>query len=221
MVNYIVYDKWYESRKSDKTKEVHRIVTTAAKVIMAEIREINFDNLVYPAHDDIVLPEKQDSFLPSSLRKFLEVLIRPKNKQNSIGQTIVYSTRPRPVIQPIPFGVGIEMDHIFGSKWLINEVSQLGFSISYDKVDRYKQSVIEKNNIIDMQKDLPEDAFVQYFADNVDHNTCIIDGKGTFHGMGIISTATHKNDITLIRNRATKRLKSQKKLFLLKAKGSQ
>ena len=97
----------------------------------------------------------------------------------------------------------------------------MGFSISYDEVDRYKQSVIEKNNIIDMQKDLPEDAFVQYFADNVDHNTCTIDGKGTFHGMGIISTATHKNDITLIRNRATKRLKSQKKLFLLKTKGSQ
>ena len=44
---------------------------------------------------------------------------------------------------------------------------------------------------------MPEDAFVQYSADNVDHNTCNIDGKGTFHGMGI-SMATHKNDITLI-----------------------
>ena len=62
MVNYIVNDKWYESRKSDKTNEAERIVTTAAKVIMAEIREMNYDNLVYPTHDDIVLPEKQDSF---------------------------------------------------------------------------------------------------------------------------------------------------------------
>ena len=52
---------------------------------MAEIREMNYDNLVYPTHDDIALPEKQDSFLPSSLRKFLEVLIQPKIKQNSIG----------------------------------------------------------------------------------------------------------------------------------------
>ena len=56
---------------------------------MAEIREMNCDNLVYPTPDDIVLPEKQDSFLPSSLRKFLEVLILPRIKQNSIGKAIV------------------------------------------------------------------------------------------------------------------------------------
>ena len=80
MANYIVNDKWYESRKSDKTKKAERIVITVAKIIMAEIREMNYDNLVYPTHDDIVLPEKQDSFLPSCLRKFLEVLIRPKIK---------------------------------------------------------------------------------------------------------------------------------------------
>ena len=150
-------------------------------------------------------------FLPISLHKFLQVLIGPKIKQNSIGQTIVYSTRPRSVIPPIPFGVGIEMDHIFGSKWLINELLQLGFSISYGEGNRYKQSVTENNNIIDMQNDLPEVAFVQYSVDNVDHNTCTIDGKRTFHGMGIIPMATHKNDITLIRNRAIKRLTSQKK----------
>ena len=211
MVNYIVNDKWYESRKSDKTKEAERIVIAAAKIIMAEIREMNYDNLVYLTHDDIVLPEKQDSFLPSSLHKFLQVLIRPKIKQNSIGQTTIYSTRLRSVIPPIPFGVGIEMDHIFGSKWLINELLQLGFSISYDEVNRYKQSVIENNNIIDMQNDLPEVAFDQCSVDNVDHSTCTIDGKKTFHGIGIISMATHKNDINLIWNRAIKRLASQKK----------
>ena len=89
MVNHIVNDKWYGSQKSDETKEAERIVITAAKIIMAEIREMSYDNLVYPTHDDIALPEKQDSFLPSILRKFLKVLIRPKIKQNSIGQTIV------------------------------------------------------------------------------------------------------------------------------------
>ena len=42
-----------------------------------------------------------------------------------------------------------------------------------------------------MQKDLPKDAFVQYSVDSVDHNT-------------------NTKDITLIRDRAIKRLKSQK-----------
>ena len=64
MVNYILNDRSYESRKSDKTIEAERIVITASKFRMAEIREINYDNFVYP--------------LPSSLRKFLEVLILPE-----------------------------------------------------------------------------------------------------------------------------------------------
>ena len=81
--------------------------------------------------------------------------------------------------------------------------------------------MIENNNIIDMQKDLPEIAFVKYSTDNVNHNKCTIDGKGTFHRMGIISMAIHKNDITLIQNRAIKRLKSRKKVILLKIKGYQ
>ena len=97
---------------------------------------MNYDSLVYLTHDDIVLPEKQDPFLPSSLRKFSKVLIWPKINENSIWQTIVYSTRPRSVIPLIPFGVGIEMDHIFGSNRLINELACLGFSISYDEVNR-------------------------------------------------------------------------------------
>ena len=112
MIKCVVNDKWCKSRQSDKTKDVKRILIATAEIIMAEIQEIDYDNLVYPTHDDIVLLEKQDSFLTSSLRKFLEVPIRPKIKQNSIGQTIVYSTRPSSVIPPIPFGVGIKMDPI-------------------------------------------------------------------------------------------------------------
>ena len=32
--------------------------------------------------------------------------------------------------------------------------------------------------------------FVQYAADNVDHNICTLDGHGTFHGMGMIAAVT-------------------------------
>ena len=67
-----------------------------------------------------------------------------------------------------------------------------------------------------MPKDLPEEGFVQYFADNAEHNTwkgkkrVTRHGDGTFLGMGIISLATHTNDIPLIQNRAIKRLKPEK-----------
>ena len=50
------------------------------------------------------------------------------------------------VITPTLFGLGVEMDLVFGSRWLIDEMSRLGFSISYDEVNRYKQSVIQSES---------------------------------------------------------------------------
>jgi len=32
--------------------------------------------------------------------------------------------------------------------------------------------------------------FTQFVADNVDHSNATLDGKGTFHGMGIIAIST-------------------------------
>ena len=42
-----------------------------------------------------------------------------------------------------------------------------------------------------------------FAADNVDHNTMAIDGKGTFHGMGMIATITPRRQVrrTILRNR--------------------
>ena len=39
-----------------------------------------------------------------------------------------------------------------------------------------------------------ETQFVQWVADNVDHNICTLSGKGTFHGMGMISVGHTEKD---------------------------
>jgi len=36
---------------------------------------------------------------------------------------------------------------VFGSRWLVDELSQLGFSVSYDEVNRYKQSIVESESL--------------------------------------------------------------------------
>ena len=38
------------------------------------------------------------------------------------------------------------MDNMFGSPWLIDELSKLGFSVSYDEIKCYKQSVISNDD---------------------------------------------------------------------------
>ena len=118
-------------------------------------------------------------------------------KQNSIGHAIVQSPQPRSVIAPTMFGVGIEMNHVFRSKWLINELSHLGFSISYDEVVRYKQSVIQSETLEHLLSEYIPGTITQWVPDNVDHNVVSLDGEGKFHGMGIIAVSSPKDAVPL------------------------
>ena len=81
------------------------------------------------------------------------------------------------------------MDHLYRSKFLVNTLFHWGFSISYDEIARYKQSVIcASDDSFDIQA-YPSH-FTQWVGDNVDHNTKTLDGLNTFHGMGLIATST-------------------------------
>ena len=53
------------------------------------------------------------------------------------------------------------MDHVFWSKWLINELSHLGFSISYDEVVRHKQSIIQSETFENLLSEYIPGTFTQ------------------------------------------------------------
>ena len=78
---------------------------------------------------------------------------------------------------------------MFGSRWLIDELFRLGFSISYSEVNRFKQSVLQHESEHQSINVAPT-TFIQWSGDNVDHDTVTLDGSGTFHGMGAIATST-------------------------------
>ena len=72
-----------------------------------------------------------------------------------------------------------------------NELFKLGFSVSYDEVTRYKQSVIQSENQNNLLTEYLPGNFIQRGgADNIDHNIVTLDGQGTFHGTGIIAIST-------------------------------
>ncbi len=60
-------------------------------------------------------------------------------------------------------------------------------SITHEEVIRYKQSVIQTEDILSY---LPRGKFSQWVADNADHDILTLNGKGNFHGMGIIIAST-------------------------------
>ena len=177
--------------EKDLAKESERIIGTAAKLILSDIRSMTLENNFYPLEDEIADIKKSEGLLPESLRKFLEVLIKGRLKRTAIGQVIVSCSRPRSAVLPIPFGLGVDMDKMFGSRWLIDELSKLGFSVSYDEVKRYKQSVVINDDSLSSIKSCKAN-FIQWIADNVDHNISTLDGKNTFHGMGIIAASIGK-----------------------------
>jgi hypothetical protein len=68
---------------------------------------------------------------------------------------------------------------------LIDTLNILGFS---SEIKRYLScAAVEQENHISEVKDYTR---LQFIADNVDDNSCTIDGHGTFHGMGIIAGLT-------------------------------
>ena len=64
--------------------------------------------------------------------------------RSSVRQVIISAARPGSAVLPITFGLRVEMDDMRRSRWLIAEMSKLGFSVSYDETKRYKQLVISK-----------------------------------------------------------------------------
>ena len=191
MAKRIISNKWYNERENNFTDESHRIVIAAAKLIKAEIRDALYNHDEYPLSPDYDNVKRAKEWLPSLLNVFMEHVVGSELKQVAVSQAIVQAARPKSVISPILFGLGVSVDHSFGSKWLLDSLSRFGFSVSYDEVNLYKQSVIQ-SHIPDLPQSYP-DSFTQWSADNVDHNVVTLDGSNTFHGMGIISMSTPFN----------------------------
>ncbi len=108
--------------------------------------------------------------------------------QASLGQAIMQATRPRVLLAPLQVGLGVQLHHHFASKFLIDSLNHHGFCSSYSEVQKFIRSAAVTHGT-DIPGYIPGH-FVQYVADNVDHNIRTVDGKNTFHGMGIIATIT-------------------------------
>ena len=230
---YLLSNKWYESRKENI--QATRVIKTAANLIMAEIREQKYDTSIYPSHEDIstnqwippglktypedistnqwippglkTYPEdiSTNQWIPPGLKTLLEILVKNDVKQKSVGQAILYAAKPRSFIPPVLFGLGVEVDHLFVSRWLIGELNCLGFSVSYSEVLRFKQSAVKEDDTSKIFETLQLGTFTQFVGDNVDHNLNTLDGKNTFHGMGILAASTNKDGIQRIHTTHIKR----------------
>ena len=97
------------------------------------------------------------------------------------------AVRPRVLLVPLQVGLGIQLHHHYASRFLIDTLHQHGVCCSYNQFHQFEQSAV-----LNYGTDIPNHSsqFIQYVADNVDHNIRTLDGNDTFHGMGMIATIT-------------------------------
>ena len=178
-------------RSRSEAEEKERLIKTVAKLIKSDILEISTDNSVYPPPDSIASIETNRNFIPESLLLLLNLLLCGKEtdmKIGAIGQAIIQCCRPRGIIAPLQIGLAVQLYHHFGSRFLIDCLNSMGFCSSYREVQKFESNAAAMLNI-SMPHFFPG-SFVQFSADNVDHNSRTIDGYDTFHGMGIIACNT-------------------------------
>ena len=186
----IVNDAWFQNRKEKGKDETRRIVRIAAKTIASELQSLTYSTDAYPLDEEISDLNLNKDWLPNHLRIFMETLVKDPLHQVSLGQALAHFMRPRFTIPPILFGLLVELDHVFGSKWVFNELDPLGLSMNYSEVILFKDSVLVNDDSKKFLKEVATSAFRLWSADNVDHNICSHSGLGSLHGMGmVISTA--------------------------------
>ena len=113
------------------------------------MRDTTYDLNKYPCENDIKSSDRGLCFLPSAFKIRRKDIIPKQVKVVSIGQCIVNAAKLRSSLPPVLFGLGVEVDKEFGSRWIIEELYRLGFSVSYDEVKRFKQSVVLDEKVDD------------------------------------------------------------------------
>jgi hypothetical protein len=184
LASNIVTDKWFNDLKDSGDEKSVKIVKTAARLIRSEIKDMEFDMKHYPSGEDMY--SVNNKCVPPLLQTFMEMLVVDELKQSGLAQAIIQCSRPRTVLMPLIFGLSVSLDHKLGSTLLLDMLHSLGLCMPQTEVRRFKQSVMQASAgwSIVLQDSAP---FLQFVADNVDHNVRTLNGFNTFHGMGIIA----------------------------------
>ena len=71
----------------------------------------------------------------------------------------------------------------------LHQVS-LGLSMNYSEVTRFKYSVLVNDDSKKLLKEVATGVFSLWSTDNVDHNICSLNGRGSLHEIGMIISTT-------------------------------
>ncbi|GFO19151.1 hypothetical protein PoB_004565600, partial [Plakobranchus ocellatus] len=139
----ILHQFWKQRKESETSAEKFRIIHTAAKLILADVKDIQYSKDFYPTREVVGDLEENANYLPASLVLFLQALMNKKNetklKTASIGQAVTQAMRRNILIPTLQIGLGVQLHHLHGFRALIDLLHSLGFCSSYHEVQCFEQ----------------------------------------------------------------------------------
>lgn len=128
--------------------EKTQIIKTALKFICNDIATIDLDTKSYPSAHSMTDIPNQLALVPESLQMFLRPILKTDERVAIWGQNFIKAYRPRSGVLPYQMGLAIQLDHRFGSKWMLNKLHRLGYTESYAETQSYKYCFLNDRNAV-------------------------------------------------------------------------
>ena len=107
---------------------------------------LDLDPKSYPISNSMADIDSQLALVPASLQMFLQPIVKTDERVAVWGQNFIKACRPRSGALPYQMGLAIQLDHRFGSKWMLNKFHRLGYSESYSELQNYKYCFLNSRN---------------------------------------------------------------------------
>ena len=187
------------------------VLHKAAGIIQNSISSLTFQSQWYDPSGKINVSESK-AFVPNALYNFIAWCTSKKDfdeavtydSMTDLGKSALkvlaichnlISLHCR-IGTPMTFSLGVRMHHEHGSKELIEDLSSIGHSVSYDEVRKFLTSIAEDQLSSQAGLFVPRDlspfepgktdTTLDAAIDNFDQNEETIDGKNTTHAMAIV-----------------------------------
>ena len=93
------------------------------------------DKSAYPSWKDMSDTNYQKALVPDSLQIFLGHCFPSELEQSGFGYCIVHASQRRSVIASTPFGISVQLDKSFGTKWFVDHLAKRDFQYHQTKLN--------------------------------------------------------------------------------------
>ena len=209
----ILRDSFKSTQGGDEERQKRAIIKPTAKLMKSDIKT-NVPPVTeqYPPSQSVPALD----YLPMSLRSILNFMLVGVDKYEEvsfIGHSIVEAEPPHAVVAPLQIGLVSQLQSMYKSRFTVDTLSTMGFCSSYAEVQKCQKNSSDVVTSDVLGGPLPD--MLVFAADKVDYNILTIDGKGTFHGMGMLAETTPRIQRSHVVRRKNVSLQKWRKLTQL------